>query len=610
MTPFTEDTWIAELDHPRFQVLESECPGRYRAKDGVLTSYAESSCCVVFSGVLYNRNEIDLIPPPGGASNDAARVLRAYVHDGDGFISKMRGIYSFLLWDSRSTTLLAARDPLGIFPLFYARPSPRRWLFSPTLGALLAHAAVSTRLDATVLAERLFDHWVEGEETEYEAVRRLLPGHVLTICRQDVRTSRYWNPVPADLRIRHRQGMEDRFGRLFDKAVGRSLAQGKAGIFLSGGVDSISVASVATRLAASSRGELPIALSLLYTDSDANEEPIQRQVATSLGLHARQVPLQEAIGKRTATQALLEANATWPVPMINLWLPAFLALAQEGEELGCQVILTGGGGDEWLGVSPYLAADLIRSLRVMAYYRFCRQILLSYDIGYRNLLRTFGWSYGVKPHLVRLRDRAAAVAHVDVDRRRSGRLVPGWVAPGTSLRETIRERCVIAARRDRARRAAAPTFYDYEARRTLDHPIVVSEIENKFHLGQRAGVRMLEPYWDAELVELLYSTSPDDLSLGGLAKGLIHGLVQRALPELPTIRQRKTALSAFYREQVRREGHEAWATMKGVPALAGLGVVDPAEVERKVQMLLAGNSNEVWLVPYILSAEAWVRAHG
>jgi hypothetical protein len=60
---------------------------------------------------------------------------------------------------------------------------------------------------------------------------------------------------------------------------------------------------------------------------------------------------------------------------------------------------------------------------------------------------------------------------------------------------------------------------------------------------------MLEPYWDAEL---LFTTSPDDLSLGGFAKGLVHRFVRHALPELPVVRQRKIALSTAYGSDARR----------------------------------------------------------
>jgi hypothetical protein len=88
-------------------------------------------------------------------------------------------------------------------------------------------------------------------------------------------------------------------------------------------------------------------------------------------------------------------------------------------------------------------------------------------------------------------------------------------------------------------------------------------------------------------------------------------LVHRALPDLPLIRRRKIVLSMPIRIGSGARGAQAWAKMNGVPARAQMGVVNAEEVDKKVRSLLAnGNNNGIWLIPYPLSVEAWVRAHG
>ena len=615
MTIRTDDAWVAALEGttgptPAFRILDGPEPRDLAAHCGPRKTHAESDCSIVLSGVVYRDREVDA-RNAGAEPNDAAVVLRAYLREGDRCLAALRGIFSFVLWDARAATLLAVRDRLGIFPLFYAKDSGAHWLFSPTVAALVAQPAVSRSLDTAVIAERLFDVWVNGEETEYLTIRRVLPGHALTIRRNGHGSCRYWNPPPANLHARDGDEIVDRFEETFDRAVARACQQGRTGIFLSGGIDSISVASVAARLARESHTPPPIALSLLYADPDFHEADTQRAVAVALGLPARQLPLADAIGQQSATESLLDANADWPLPTLNIWQPAFLRLAQEARTLGCEVILTGGGGDEWLGVTPFLAADLIGHLRFVDLVRFGQRTLRSYDIGYLGLLRTYGWTFGLKPHLARIRDRLAPLVGYDVDRWNFARRTPAWLAPEPALRRAIAERCVAAWRADRARRAESPSYYDYEARKSLDHPVVVGEIEHKFHVGQRAGLRMLEPFWDGDLVDLLYAIHPDALSRGGFSKGLVHRVVRRALPDLPLIRQRKIALSMAYQDRVRREGKRAWSKMNGVSALADMGVVDGVELRRTVQRRLAnGNNRGLWLIPYILSVEAWVRAHG
>ena len=70
----------------------------------------------------------------------------------------------------------------------------------------------------------------------------------------------------------------------------------------------------------------------------------------------------QAVGPEGLLHEVIELSARAPAPLLNLWMPAYDRLAAAGRERGCVSILTGGGGDEWLIVSPYYAADLIRGL--------------------------------------------------------------------------------------------------------------------------------------------------------------------------------------------------------------------------------------------------------
>jgi len=614
MTCVTGDRWIASVDRGQDGRLCFRLqlpPDRTLSQGAPATIAEEAACTLAFSGFLYGR---------GAGVGAAAAILRAYLSDGERALTELRGCFGGVLWDSRREMAIAFRDPLGIHPLFVAADDAGRWLFAPAVDLLVEDRRIATPLDPIVLAERLVDQWASRDEIEYQRIRRVLPGHTLVLSRAGETTARYWNPPAADLRVRHRADAVDRFEHAFRAAVGRALDLGRAGIFLSGGIDSISVAAAAVQHASAGRGERPVALSLLYADPDFQEADVQRAVADALELSARQIPLAQAIGATGALAAagtvsaigsLIALNAEWPVPAMNIWTPAFLHLARAGREAGCDVILTGGGGDEWLGVTPFFAADLLGSLRVVDWVRFCRNTVRSYDIGVRGALSTLGWTFGLKPVLARLRDRASVRLGDALAFRWRRRALPDWIAPDAALRAALEHRGEMAARRDRSLRASAPTFYDFETRRSLDHPLVVGELETRFHFGRCANVWMVEPYWDAELIELLYTMAPDDLSLGGFSKGLVHRLVHTALPNLPLIKQRKIAVTMAYQDRVRREGRQAWQGMGGVRALADLGIVDARKLADTIDRILARDDDpRVWLLPYVLSVEAWVRAHG
>ena len=111
------------------------------------------------------------------------------------------------------------------------------------------------------------------------------------------RCRRYWDPAPDGNIEWVRPDEIEQFDALFDQAVARCMAPGPVGIFLSGGLDSVSVAAVATTRARAAADREPLALSLAFP-GDANEEPVQREVATALGIDQIVLDWDAAVGSR------------------------------------------------------------------------------------------------------------------------------------------------------------------------------------------------------------------------------------------------------------------------------------------------------------------------
>src|SRR5436309_14758295 len=111
-------------EHARVKAVSSG--RRLRLLDGpgsVLPAIAEDAfCTVIFVGVLYNREELQnrfagaFVP----ASSDASLVLQVYLRCGEEVLRRVKGIFALIIWDKRHDILLCARDPLGVYPLFYA----------------------------------------------------------------------------------------------------------------------------------------------------------------------------------------------------------------------------------------------------------------------------------------------------------------------------------------------------------------------------------------------------------------------------------------------------------------------------------------------------------
>jgi asparagine synthase (glutamine-hydrolysing) len=566
---------------------------------------------VVFDGWLYNRGELSRAGGAPSDANDAVAILHAYRALGHGVVRQIKGRFALLIWDGQRQELVCARDPLGTYPLFWAERDGQV-LFSTGMDDLVRQPGVSNALNRVVLVEHLCSRWPQMADTHYEAVHRVPPGHVFALGSDGRRLYRYWDPVPRpDSDDWVREDELERFDDLFDQAVRRCLEPGAAGIFLSGGLDSVSVAAVATDLSRRRGMPEPWALSLGFPHPDCNEEEIQRQVAGNLGVPQVLLGYDQAIGGRGRVAAAAELSLTSPAPLLGLWPPAYRRLAREGKERGCAVILTGSGGDEMLLASPYRAADLLRRLDLAGIWRLYRSIQRSYPWPTIHTMKATFWSAAARPLLQRgARKTMTAVAPSWLSarwRRRIAEGTPAWVRRDLDLWPEL------LARAERHTATWPPLwtgFYYHECRSALDHVTVSMELERVFEDARRVGIPIHEPYWDSDLQEFLYRVPPDLLEQGGRTKGLVRGMLGRRFPDAGFERQKKVIGNEFGFDTFVTELPQVLAEMGGAAALAELGIVDQAELDRAVARMQSDpnerrGSYRLW---HVVGLEAWVRA--
>ncbi len=577
---------------------------------------ARSDCKVIFDGALFNRRELrdelgDFVAP---ASNDAELVLAGYVRWGEDFLERLRGTFAVVIWDSVAERLLGVRDPLGSHPLFYAE-SGDELIFSPSIEVLLRQPAVSSDLNRAALVDHLLDRYPKLDETCYEAVKRVPPGHILRVSREGRKALRYWDPAPNDEVNWLTADDIEQFDDLLDRAVSRCLQFGPASVFLSGGLDSVSIAAVAAALSKQEGLGKPWALSLIFPDPLSNEEVVQRGVAAQLGLPQVVKPFFEATGPQGLLRPALELGNSLSAPLMNTWLPAYFGLALEGKRRGCQTILTGGGGDEWLTVSPFLSADLMRNFDFAGVYNLWH----NYRRSFRRSSLALGWSllwrFGAQPlvvpplhRLVKKNAPWALKLRHSLSFRRAPWIPPDWLAPDPALRRQFDLR----REEEQANQRRAPkSFYIRDIRPALEHPVVSWEQEEIFEVYQRLGMRMLQPYWDADLIDMLYRTPPFLLMQDGRSKGLVRASVARRFPNLGFERQRKVEATSFYASLIYRDASEYWQQSGGARTLADLGIIDERILNPIMDRLLTGRRNgssahRVWSV---LNLESWTRSH-
>ena len=239
---------------------------------------------VLFDGILHDCESFaadSAALEPG--LTDAARVACAYRCWVRRRSTAWPGASPSSFWDAAHDLLLVARDPVGLFPLYWTT-SGRELLVSPSPTALVQAPGVSPAVHCAALVDYLCRRWPEVDETFLTGIHRVPPGHVLRVHHGEPRLARYWDPAPPDRVVDWIQDDElGRFDDLFTRAVERCVGAGPAGVYLSSGLDSVSVAAVAVDLSRRGETATPCALSLLFPGTEIDETHLQQEIAVALG---------------------------------------------------------------------------------------------------------------------------------------------------------------------------------------------------------------------------------------------------------------------------------------------------------------------------------------
>lgn len=584
--------WVlaAETDtrrEPRLRV-DPAYPPPSVADDGTRT--------VVLDGVLHGASQPDA----------ADLVLRGYVRSGAGVLADLRGFYALAIVDREKGTLLCARDPAGVYPLFYVQ-GDGELLVSTSTESLLRHPSVPERVLPRVVADHLYHGYPQDlEDTYFAAIKRVPPGHALQAGDGAPRVYRHWDPAPPEQPVEWATEEEvEEFEERLSHAVERSTRLGASGVYLSGGMDSAAVATLAADGCAENGLPPPLALSLVFPHPDCDEERMQRLVATGLGLPQFLASFEQAVGDGGLLAAALRLSSEWPSPLLNLFEPGFQYLGAEARRRGCRVILDGGGGDEWLGLSSDYARVLVRRGDAVGLYRLWdarRRYLPTPPL---TVLRNIAWRSGVRPLLRDFAGRRAPRGLAAYRRRRSTEWLPSWLAPDPRIRQAFYERTLADV-------PESPTMDHYQLmrRRTLDHPLEALVMEDTFAAGTRIGVPIIQPLWDPDVVDLLCRTPPDLLNRGGREKGLLRDLLGTRFPALGREWVKTVFMGGFLASVMLREGRQEWRRLGGASALAEVGLVDPRRLETYVEACFSGQDGgqrELGRIWNILSVEAWLR---
>lgn len=307
---------------------------------------------LVFNGAIYNfralRAELEAAGRSFHTQCDTEILLGAIAHWGAGCLNRLRGMFAFAAWDSHENTLLLARDPFGIKPLYVHSTIDGGLLFASELNALLASGRVSADIDPQAVSAYLSWLAVPAPQTIYRNVRSLRPGELAVWRAGKLEVKPYWTlrDAYADDTIRiARSPAEFTAGlraQLEDSVRAHAIADVPVGAFLSGGLDSTALVALMTRLG----GARLKTFSLGFDDAGYSEADAASANARYLGSDHHASVLT---GERVASE-IDTILATLDQPTgdgINTYY-----VSQAARAGGVTVALSGLGADELFGGYP------------------------------------------------------------------------------------------------------------------------------------------------------------------------------------------------------------------------------------------------------------------
>ena len=325
-------------------------------------SNEDGSVWVVYNGEIYNFAELRAELVARGhqfkSTTDTEVIVHLYEEMGDRCVTRLRGMFAFALWDEPRQRLLLARDRVGIKPLYFAQ-TRESIVFGSEIKSILQDPGVRREVDHASIDRFLTYYYLPGNETLLQGIRKLLPGHYLTVEDGRVSSHEYWDlsqdAMPSMLAF---PDAVTALQELLSRTVrDHMISDVPVGVLLSGGVDSTGILSYAVQHA---RQQLHTFTMGFEGRNFADERPFAQLGASTFGTqhHEMSISAEEFRDFLPRFVWHMEEPVCEP-PAVALYFVSRLA-----RESGVKVLLSGEGGDEaFAGYQTYRNVLLLEKLK-------------------------------------------------------------------------------------------------------------------------------------------------------------------------------------------------------------------------------------------------------
>jgi len=352
--------------HRRLTIIDTN----ERSNQPMQSSDGQTVIC--YNGEVYNYLELKekLISDEVkfNTTSDTEVILQLYKQNGIDFLSQLNGMFAFAIWDADKKSFLLARDRLGIKPLFYTFTEDGI-AFSSEIKSLLQIDGVKAEVNKTLIDSYMSVGYCPTNETLFNNIFKLEPGHYLTIKENKCVIEKYWDMVFDKSDDRGESYYIDKTKSLFEDAVKLQLRSDvPLGVFLSGGIDSSAVVAMMKKLGVKDIKTFSVAWDY---GKQFNETEYARKIAKQFSTDHTEYFMSAEDFKNFLPDYIRHMDE----PVTEAAAISLYYLAKKTKET-VTVVLSGEGADEVFGGYPiYKYMHLVNQYKKIP--RFIRQFLLN-----------------------------------------------------------------------------------------------------------------------------------------------------------------------------------------------------------------------------------------
>ena len=556
---------------------------------------------LVANGEIYNYLELqDMLRSRGHtfrSRSDIETLVHAYEEWGENFLEHVSGMFALALWDSRTRTLLAARDRAGEKPLYYTL-TDQAFLLASEIKALLLRRDVARDVDLEALDQFLTYEYAIAPRTMFSGVKKLPAAHYLTYHHGVVSVKRYWDAAA----VGKRNWTDDDAAEALRETLGRAvtsqmMSEVPLGAFLSGGIDSSTI--VGLMVEGPGRSGTPVnTFSMGFADGSYNELPYAREVAQRFATRHREGTVDPDL---VSLFEKLVVHLDEPFADVSLF-PTYLVSQIAREHV--TVALSGDGGDELFGGYDAYEADRLARRMTRLVPRAAIPVLAGLTALFPPTEKKKGFVNKLQRFIQGVAEAPSGIEHYR------------WMTfLGPAAKRQVYTRSLQAALvgsdvyrpvRDCLRSAGTDDLLNRQLYTDLSVYLADDILVKVDRMSMATSLETRAPFLDVDVMELAFSM-PGHLKIRGSERKHVLKRAVRDLVPASVLNRSKEGFSIPMKNWLRHDLAPLMDDLLSPERIAERGWFDPGAVRARIDAHRVGRENHAHILFSLMVLERWAQ---